>query len=262
MPDPATHHSVGELAGLAGISVRTLHHYDEIGLLRPSARGAGGRRAYSPADAARLGQLLTYRALGLPLDRIAALLDGARDEPEVLREQLALVTDRIAQLTTTRDHILLLLEASDMNIELTPEERLELFGDRDPAQWEAEAEERWGETDAWRESRQRTRRYSADDWRRIKAELDEIEEAFAAAMAAGEPATGEAAARLAERARLHIAANFYDLTHEMHRRLAELYVTDSRFAAHYDGRAPGLARYVHDAINANADAQRPRSAPA
>lgn len=256
MPDPV-HHTIGELAGLAGISVRTLHHYDEIGLLRPSERGAGGRRAYSPADAARLGQILTYRALGLPLDRIAALLDGGRDEPEVLREQLALVTDRISQLSATRDHILLLLEASDMDIQLTPEERLELFGHRDPAQWEAEAEELWGETDAWRESRQRTRRYAADDWRSIKAELDEIEAAFAAAMDAGEPATGHVAVALAERARRHIDATYYDLTHEMHRRLADLYVTDARFAAHYDGRAPGLARYVHDAINANAAAGCP-----
>lgn len=255
MPDPV-HHTVGELAGLAGISVRTLHHYDEIRLLQPSERGAGGRRAYSPADVARLSQILTYRALGLPLERIAALLDGARDEPEVLREQLALVTERITQLTTTRDHILFLLEANDMHIELTPEERLERFGDADPARWEAEAEERWGETDAWRESRERTRRRTADDWRRIQAELEEIEQGFATAMAAGEPPAGRVAVALAERARLHIDANYYAITHEMHQRLAELYVTDARFAAHYDGRAPGLAQYVHDAIEANAGAQR------
>ncbi|HEV7930920.1 MAG TPA: MerR family transcriptional regulator, partial [Actinomadura sp.] len=67
-------HSVGRVAGYAGITVRTLHHYDEIGLLSPSARSHAGHRRYDDADLDRLQQILFYRELGFPLDEVAALL--------------------------------------------------------------------------------------------------------------------------------------------------------------------------------------------
>ncbi len=245
--------AVGELAALAGVTVRTLHHYDEIGLLRPSARGTGGRRAYAAADAARLARILTYRALDLPLDRIAALLDGDADEAEQLRDQLSQLDARIAHLTAIRDHVRTTLEANEMSITLTPEERLEVFGDDDPAVHEAEARHRWGDTDAWHQSHARTRRYSGDDWRAIRAEQEAITEAFAAALRAGEPSGGPAAMAVAERARRFIDERFYDLSPAAHRGLAELYVSDDRFAAYYDRHEPGLSAYVAAAIHANAD---------
>jgi MerR family transcriptional regulator, thiopeptide resistance regulator len=244
--------TAGELARLAGITVRTLHHYDEIELLRPSGRGAGGRRLYGAADAARLARILAYRALEFPLDVIASLLDGAADEAAQLREQLALLTARIAELERIRDHVLIGLEAHEMNIDLTPAERLEVFGD-DPAQHEAEARKRWGNTDAWRESSARGKGRTKEDWARVKTEQDAGIAAFAAAMRTGEAADGPAAMDLAEAARCFICEHFYDLSPAMHRRLAELYTGDPRFAATYDRHEPGLARYVHDAIHANAD---------
>ena len=73
--------SVGEVARLAGVSVRTLHHYDEVGLLRPSDRSAAGYRVYSDDDLARLQHILGYRELGLGLDAIAAILDDPELDP-------------------------------------------------------------------------------------------------------------------------------------------------------------------------------------
>lgn len=117
---------------------------------------------------------------------------------------------------------------------------------------EDEARERWGDTDAYRESARRTRGYSDADWARIKAESEEVESAFARAMAGGEAPDGDEAMGLAERARRHIHDNFYSCSPAMHVGLAEMYTADPRFRAHYDDRAPGLADYVAAAIRANA----------
>jgi hypothetical protein len=150
------------------------------------------------------------------------------------------------------------LEARAMGINLTPAEQLEVFGtDKAGGEWADEAEQRWGGTDAYRESQRRAAGYGKDDWVRIKAEADENVLAFAAALRAGQPAGGPDATDLAERHRQHISRYFYDCGYAMHRGLADMYVSDPRFTASYDGVEPGLARYVHDAILANADRREP-----
>ena len=118
--------------------------------------------------------------------------------------------------------------------------------------YEDEARERWGKTSAYRESARRTRGYGDAEWAQIRAEAEEIERGFAAALAAGEPADGERATGLAEAARRHIDRWFYPCSREMHRALGEMYTADERFRAHYDERAEGLATYVAAAIDANA----------
>ena len=127
----------------------------------------------------------------------------------------------------------------------------ELFGGFDPAEYEEEAKERWGATYAYRESARRTGSYTEEDWAQIRAEIEEVEAAFADALGSGLPADGPEAIALAERSRLHIDRWYYPCTKEMHAMVAEGYVTDPRFTAHYDDRAPGLAQYVRDAIRAN-----------
>ena len=129
------------------------------------------------------------------------------------------------------------------------------FGGFDPSAYEAEVSERWGDTDAYRESSRRTSAYSREDWERITAEADEIESAFADCLTSGEQPEGPRARELAERHRLHIDAAYYPCSHEMHCILADMYVGDERFARHYDDRAPGLAAYVRAAIVANAIAR-------
>lgn len=139
-----------------------------------------------------------------------------------------------------------------MTHSLTPEDRAEIFGDFDPDAHRAEVEQRWGDTDAYRESHRRTSAYTKDDWLRIKAEATSIEQGLAADLAAGVPADSPAVMDLAEAHRQHLTRSFYDCSYEMHRGLGAMYVADPRFTAHYDAVAPGLASYFRDAIDANA----------
>ena len=137
-----------------------------------------------------------------------------------------------------------------MGISLTPEERFEVFGDFNPDDHAEEAQERWGNTDAYRESQRKTASYTKDDWLKIKAEGAEIETGLVEAHAAGDQ---ERAMDLVEAHRQHISRWFYDCSYEIQRGLGEMYVTDPRFTAHYDDQAPGLAQFVRDAIVANAE---------
>ena len=125
-------------------------------------------------------------------------------------------------------------------------------GQFDPDDHAAEAEERWGDTDAYRVSAGRTARYSRDDWARIKAEGQAVMRAFVDALAVGLPATSEAAMDAAESHRRQIADAFYPCSYEMQRGLAAMYLADPRFTATYEAVARGMAQYVHDAILANA----------
>lgn len=120
--------------------------------------------------------------------------------------------------------------------------------------WESEARERWGDTDAYKESTRRAAKYSKDDWTKIKAEMEGIETGLADAMASGDAPDSERARHLAEQARLHIDRWFYPCSHRMQVGLADMYTADPRFRAHYDERAAGLAEYVAGAIRANAAA--------
>jgi len=126
------------------------------------------------------------------------------------------------------------------------------MNEHDQDRFEGEASERWGDTEAYRESSRRTRGYSADDWRNINAELEEIEAGFAAAMADGDAPEAPRAMDLAETARRHIDRWYYPCSHAMHVALARMYTADPRFENHYEKRAEGLAAFVSAAINANA----------
>jgi MerR family transcriptional regulator, thiopeptide resistance regulator len=246
-------YAIGQVAALAHVSVRTLHHYDEIGLLRPSARTPAGHRKYSLADVQRLRQVLFYRELDFGLDEIAAMLADAgtethlRDQHRMLRERM----DRDSRLLRALEKE---MEARDMGMSLTPEEQFEMFGtDKVGGEWAGEARERWGDTDAYQESQGRTAGYTKRDWQRLKAEADDCLRAFRDLMNSGAPADSRAALAMAEEHRQYLTRWFYDCGYAVHRGLAEMYVADERFRKTYDDVAPGLAQYVHDAIIANAD---------
>ena len=248
--------NVGEVAALAGVTVRTLHHYDRIGLLSPSGRTAAGYRQYAPADLDRLHQVLLYRELGFPLEEVATLLDHPSADPEAhLRRQHRLLRDRLERTSAMVEAVEKEMEARAMGISLTPEEKFELFGEGYSEDYEREAEERWGETDAYAQSKRKTAAYSKDDWVQIKEESSDVERRFAEALRSGVPADSVPAMDIAEEHRRHITRWFYDCPPAMHAGLGRMYVEDERFAAHYDQRAPGLAQYVSTAVQANAARQ-------
>lgn len=249
-----TSYAIGEVARLAGVTVRTLHHYDHIGLLSPGKRSEGGYRCYVAADLERLHRILSYRALGLPLDDIVALLDDPEVDPVAhLDRQERLLRDRIGRLEELLAAVQTAKEAHQMGIDLTPEERFELFGDFDPNDHGEEADRRWGGTEAFPESQHRTGSYSKEQWRAVMADQERVASDMAAAMTDGLAADDTRAMDLAEAHRTLISKCFYDCSYEIHRGLGDIYVADPRFTAHYEDIAPGLAQYVRDAIHANSN---------
>ncbi|MFI8285504.1 MerR family transcriptional regulator [Streptomyces albidoflavus] len=246
-------YTVGQVAAVAGVTVRTLHHYDAIGLLSPSGRSAAGHRRYGDGDLDRLQRILFHRALGFALDEIAALLDDPDADPRAhLRRQHALLTDRIETLRRMADAVAAAMEAAQMGINLTPEEKFEVFEGYDPDQYADEARQRWGHTDAYRESQRRTASYTKADWQRLKGEFDALHARVAELLAQGVPADAPEAMDAAEEHRRFIDGAHYPCDARMHTCLADMYVTDPRFTATYEAIRPGLAQYLHDAIHANA----------
>ena len=257
--------TVGEVAELANVTVRTLHHYDAIGLVRPSGRTDAGYRLYDEDDLARLQQVLFYRELGFSLEDIRGLMaDPGFDRGEALRDQRKLLEAETHRLTAMLAAVDAAIDAHEKGTTMTEDELFSPFRDWtdeevagtfdgfDPREHEAEAHERWGQTDAYRISAQRTKGYSKADWAEIRAESDAIMQAFAEALRAGEPATSATAMDAAEAARRQIDERFYPCPHGMHVGLGDMYVADPRFTATYEEVEPGLATYVRDAIRANA----------
>lgn len=259
--------TVGQVARLFAVTVRTLHHYDEIGLLVPGGRTRAGYRLYTGPDLERLRTIVVYRRLGFPLDEVAELLAGQGSVAEHLRRQRAAVQTRLDEMRELVEALDRALEREMTDHPTRPEDLVELFGNGFSDEYAEEARTRWGNTDAWQQSQRRTARYTRQDWQEVKAEQEAVNAAFVAAKRAGLPPTAPAALAAAEQHRRRIAERFYDLDHRAHRGLADLYVSDPRFTATYDDLEPGLAEYVREAIHANADrwgddsADRPAGSP-
>ncbi len=250
MNDPLT---VGEISRLTGVTVRALHHYDEIGLVSPGMRSDAGYRLYGPGDVARLQEVLVLRELGMRLDDIRRIVDEpGPDRATSLERHRRRISAKVDHLLRMLDAIDTAIAAERGGIPMANEDVLGVFGDFDPAAYEDEVEDRWGGTDAYRESARRTARYTARDWEQMRRESAEIDAAFVALMEAGVDPDGEAAMDVAERHRSHISKWFYACTSEIHAELGRMYVADPRFAERIDATAAGLAEYMSAAIGANA----------
>lgn len=239
-------YTVGELAKLTGVTVRALHHYDEIGLVRPSERSAAGYRLYDDRDVRRLEQVLWLRELGLGLDAIgAALADKDAVRELLLRHREALVSRR-ARL----DELLAVLdEQLDRHAAPLPSERIrELFDGFDPSVYDAEVEAKWGDTEAFRESQRRTRRYTRADWERYREEAKANGARLVELMRAGHAPEAPLVAAAVEEHRALIDRWFYPCPPELHRQLGAMYVADPRFTENLDRLAPGFAQFLSAAI--------------
>src|ERR1700685_3828441 len=168
----AEDYTVGAVAELTGVSVRTLHHYDETGLLQPRGRNAAGYRLYSPQDLQRLQRVLFYRELGFALDTIAVIIDDpCSTGGDHLRRQRQLLAARIARCQAMVAVIDKELSVRKLGISLTPQERLEVFGSlhlrlEDLAD-ELGADVEWAQ-------QQRTSGYTVQDWQQLLAESASI----------------------------------------------------------------------------------------
>lgn len=246
-------YTVGEVAAVAKVSVRALHHYDEIGLLEPSGRSDAGYRLYSDSDLERLQEVLFFKEIGFGLDEIRDLIQDPRyDRREALEVQRDLIADQAARYRAMLGLIDKTLTAMEGGIAMSKEEMFEVFGEFDPSEYEDEAKDRWGDTDAYRESTRRARGYSKEDWRRFKSEGDDINQAIISLMDQGVPADDARAMDAVDRAREQIDTWFYPCSRAMHAELGKMYVADPRFTATYEKMHAGMAQYMCDATAANA----------
>jgi DNA-binding transcriptional MerR regulator len=244
--------TVGELSRLTGITVRALHHYDEIGLVRPSQRTAAGYRLYSERDVLPLQQVLVFRELGIPLDEIGAAIDAAADRSALLRKHRRALADkrtRIDAMLAAVDAALEVLEKG--NVTMQPEDFKALFDGFSPEDHEEEARTRWGSSDSYKESARRTKQYGKPEWEAIRRESDAIHARLRDLMVQGAAAADPAVQAAVEDHRQHIDRWFYPCSVEVHRGLGEMYVADPRFAANLDKVAPGFAQFLRDAISAS-----------
>lgn len=262
---------VKEVAELSGVSVRALHHYDAIGLLKPSRRSPSGYRTYTKEDLLRLQQVLVGRELGMSLDEIRCSLDDPdfdlRAALERQRSALRQRSEETARMIRAIDRALTLLEGAEGTgfaevLRPAPGNSLrkgeavmtveDLFDGFEPKRYEWEAEQRWGHTEAYRESAKRVQRYSAEDWERVKAEQSQIYIEACELLKQGEEPGSLAAVDVAERHRQSITRWFYPCSHAMHASLADLYENDARFAQNIDRYGSGLTEFLVTAIRANA----------
>lgn len=241
--------TVGEAARLAGVTVRTLHHYDAIGLLSPAGRSGSGYRLYADSDLERLHQIVLLRDLGLSLEAIGRVLDAPEyDRASALRSQRRALEARVRRTRAMIRAVDAAIQTLDEGATMAAEE---LFDGFDPTEYEKEAEERWGGTEAFQESLRRTKGYGEEDWKRMSAEADVILSGLAEHMAAGRRPDALEVMDAAEAHRLHIDRWFYRCGHDMHVALSRLYVDDPRFRDYFERRREGLTEFLASAIRAN-----------
>lgn len=244
--------TVGDLSRLTGVTVRALHHYDEIGLVRPSQRSCAGYRLYDERDVLRLQQVLVFRELGVPLGEIGPAIDADADRAALLRRhRVALVEKRtrIDAMLAAVDAALEMLEKGKAMMQ--PEDFKALFDGWNPEDYDDEARQRWGQTEAYKESLRRTRQYGKPAWEAIRHESEAIYARLAALMQQGTPAADPAVQAAVEDHRKHIDRWFYPCSRQMHHGLGEMYVADPRFTANLDKVVPGFAQFLRDAIAAS-----------
>lgn len=253
-PQRAGELTVGETARLVGVSVRTLHHWDAIGLVTPSGRSRAGYRLYDVDDVARIHRVLVYRETGMPLAQVARVIDDpGADEATHLVRQRALLLERISHLQRMVHAVDTMMESTMSRKNLTPAEQAEVWGTGWSAEYQEEAEERWGRTDEWAESERRKRAMTEEDWTRAREESAALEARLATAKREGVEPGSVQANELAEAHRADLS-RWFEVTVPKHVLIARGYVADPRWTAHYDGHEPGLAAWLKEVVDANAAA--------
>ncbi|MER7452722.1 MerR family transcriptional regulator [Nocardia beijingensis] len=256
MPDAADTDglTVGQVSARLGVTIRALHHWDEIGLARPSLRTVAGYRLYTAGDLERLHRIVVYRELGLGLDRIRAILDdSAADVPAALRAQRAQVAERIDRLQRLSAGLDRMIDAHERGLLLTVEQQAAIFGPQWDPDWPARARERYGDTTQWQQYAEHAASRGPEEWQAIADAVAEFDRALVDAMDAGVTPGSPEANRLVERHR-EVFASYFPLTRQMQVCLGRRYETDPGFAAHYDGIRSGLAPWFRRIIDASARA--------
>jgi DNA-binding transcriptional MerR regulator len=248
--------TVKQLAAISGVTVRTLHHYDEIGLLKPAWIGENGYRYYARAQLLRLQQILFHREFGVPLNEIAKLLDiEGEDQVGVLlrhRERLEAEARRYAELIDTIDRTIAGIRGQD---EIKNADLYKGFSAEKQAEYEDWLVERYGDrmkADIER-SKKAMARMSEAEQKAAMQELHDVEQALAEGMRRGVDPNADAIDRLMRRHRAWVAAAWdRPCTVEAYSGLADLYLSHPDFVKRYETIETGFADYLTTAMKAHA----------
>ena len=240
-------YTVGEVAERFSLTVRTLRHWEAQGLLAPTARSWSNYRLYSREDCVRVQRIVIYRATGMKLMDIKALLDCGDSEIEHLKRQRESLLAQRRETDAMIEALDILLEDAMNDNELTLEEVGKILGDADFAAHQSEAEERYGDTADWRESQERTASWQTADWRQNSERFHDIERRMIDAIRDGAAPDSERAAGLVEEHR-EALSEFFPVTPAKHYIMSRGYIHDERFREHYDSQQVGFARWLADAI--------------
>ena len=232
---------VKEFAEFTGVSVRTLHYYDEIGLLMPAyVDRFTGYRYYDENSLLRMQEILFYRELDFSLKAIREILTSPNyDKCKALKEQKHL-------LMLKKERLERLIFAIDGAVK--GENIMSAFDNSEFEKYKSEAKEKWGQTSAYKEHEEKTKQYSKEKWNTLAGEMNDIFAEFAACMKNGEKPGSAKAQNLVKRLQDHITQNYYLCTDEILAGLGQMYTQDERFKNNIDKNADGTAVFVCGAI--------------
>ncbi|MGL5831594.1 MAG: MerR family transcriptional regulator [Candidatus Altimarinota bacterium] len=246
-------YTVQQLAKLAGVSVRTLHHYDQIGLLKPARVEKNGYRKYEERELLQLQQILFFRELDFPLEEVMRVMTAPGfDLKAALNDQRKLIELKKKRLNGLIKTIDKTINKLNQKNQMKDEELYGSFDKDEMNQYAEEAKQRWGHTDAYKQSQERYAKMSKEDLQKLK-EDGEKWCAKLATMMDLDPAGAEVQAMIAEH--YNSLRTWYEPNLKMYRGLADMYVADARFTAYYDKHAPGLAKFLQAAMHAYCEAK-------
>lgn len=237
--------TISEMAKLSGVTVRTLHYYDEIGLLVPSeVISETGYRYYDEEALVRLQQILFYKELDFSLKEIVEIMDA----PEYNKEDALLKQRKLLILKRDRlDHLIKLIsENLEGEIKMSFKEFDTKEIDLAKKQYAREVKERWGHSSAYEQSKKKTASYTKENWEMASTQMDNLMKQFAALR--GECPTSEKVQKLVEEWKQYITDTWYDCTNEILAGLGQMYSADERFTKNIDKFGEGTARLMSEAI--------------
>lgn len=246
-------YTIRQLAGLAGVSTRTLRWYDRLGLLRPSRIGENGYRYYGGAEVDRLQQIMFYRALGVELVRIKAILDDPSfDRLTALRGHLQALRERQEELNAMIETVTETIRAAEQEETMTDEAKFAAFRRREVEENEekygAEARKKYGD-ETMDQANARRLNLTREQYQEYTALEEEIRQRLEGAVRSGADPKGEEGKELT---RLHRRWLEFSLgksyTPAVHRGIAQMYTADERFTAYYDLTVLGCAQFLRKAV--------------
>lgn len=235
--------TVKEVSKFTGVSVRTLHYYDAIGLLKPAKVTEAGYRMYDDTAISRLQNILMFRELQFPLKEIKAILDSPDFNPEEA------IAQQIKLLELQYKHIGELISfAREIQNKGVKTMNFEVFDKNEMEQYKSEVRERWGDSKAYQEYEQREASQDSREYGRYADEMMIIFGGFGGMreLSPDDQAVQDQVAAL----QTHINENFYTCTNEILSGLGEMYVCDERFKKNIDDAGgEGTAEFVRQAIS-------------